>query len=145
VLLRKFQTCYFIPASYDLLTGGTFNSTKKYSCAQNDYTQTPNFMTSFTKQVGENIRLCRVLRKLSQENVADIIGITVTAFGKIERGESNTTVTRIKKISEALSVLPEDLVKSADFNLEGSELMPLLKKVSAGINLLIEKKQMPDN
>lgn len=111
-------------------------------------------MTPFTKQVGENIRLCRMLKKFSQENVADMIGITATAFGKIERGESNASINRMEEIAKALSVLPEDLARSADFNankksppLGGDELILLLKKISDEITLLNERmpKQMPDN
>lgn len=107
-------------------------------------------MTSFTKKIGENIRLCRTFRKLSQENVADMLQITPTGYGKIERGESNITIARIEEIAKALSVSPIRLLtfcESAEFFVSGNIEEPLsnsddftllFKKAATALNILAD-------
>ena len=60
-------------------------------------------------KVGKNIRQFRVLKGLSQENVADEIGMTHGNFGKIERGEIDVNATILQKISQVLNVPVSEL------------------------------------
>jgi transcriptional regulator with XRE-family HTH domain len=59
--------------------------------------------TSLNK-IGDRIRVCRVERKLSQENVANEIGISITAYSKIERGLTNVSIGRLEQIATCLNV-----------------------------------------
>jgi transcriptional regulator with XRE-family HTH domain len=43
-------------------------------------------------------------KKLTQENIANDLGISVTAYSKIERGKTNISITRMEQIAEALDV-----------------------------------------
>lgn len=51
-------------------------------------------------QLGKTIRLIRQSRSLSQENVAEGLKISVTAYSKIERGVTNIPFSRLNQISE---------------------------------------------
>ncbi|MBO0931206.1 helix-turn-helix domain-containing protein [Fibrella aquatilis] len=51
---------------------------------------------------GERIRLTRLQRGLSQENVADLLGLSTTAYGDIERGKTELTVSRLIQIAGLL-------------------------------------------
>lgn len=54
------------------------------------------------KQIGERIRQFRQQKGFSQENMADQLNISTTAYGDIERGKTDVTLSRLYKISEVL-------------------------------------------
>ncbi|MFN8345550.1 MAG: helix-turn-helix transcriptional regulator [Spirosomataceae bacterium] len=56
------------------------------------------------KTIAEKIRLLRLQHGLSQENLADTLGLSTTAYGDIERGKTDLTLTRLHQIAEALKV-----------------------------------------
>ncbi|WP_421497982.1 helix-turn-helix domain-containing protein [Flavobacterium columnare] len=56
------------------------------------------------KTLGENIKKKRQELKLSQEALSFDANIPRTQLGRIERGEINTTVLTLYKISEALKI-----------------------------------------
>ena len=56
------------------------------------------------KTVGDRIRKLRALKDLSQENVAEAIGMSTGNYGKIERGEISISITHLHQISIALDV-----------------------------------------
>jgi transcriptional regulator with XRE-family HTH domain len=56
------------------------------------------------KTVGDRIRKMRVLKDLSQENVAEAIGMSTGNYGKIERGEISISITHLHQSSIALDV-----------------------------------------
>ena len=63
--------------------------------------------------IGKNIKAARERRKLTQEILAEKIGITVRYYGKIERGEEKPPLERLAQISEELSVPIEALFAGA--------------------------------
>lgn len=52
--------------------------------------------------VSEKIRLLRLQKGYSQENMADLLGISTTAYGDIERDKTDITLLRLTQIGEAL-------------------------------------------
>lgn len=52
--------------------------------------------------IAESIRKARLMLGLSQENVADQLGISTTTYGDIERGKTTLTLTRAMAIAEVL-------------------------------------------
>lgn len=58
---------------------------------------------------GEKIRGLRMLKNLSQENMADALGISRVAYSDIERGKTDLTESRIKQIAEVLDVTPDEV------------------------------------
>lgn len=58
---------------------------------------------------GENLRLIRKSKNLSQENLANDANIPINQVGRIERGQINTTVTTLHAISQALKISTSNL------------------------------------
>ncbi len=60
--------------------------------------------------VEEKIRLQRLQRGLSQENMADLLGLSTTAYGDIERGKTELTLSRLNQIATVLELSPVSLL-----------------------------------
>ncbi|MXV49937.1 helix-turn-helix domain-containing protein [Pedobacter sp. HMF7647] len=58
------------------------------------------------KDIGEKIRIQRVIKQYSQEYVANCMDISQAAYSKIERGETELSVERLYEIAEILEVSP---------------------------------------
>lgn len=68
-------------------------------------------------RVGEKIRQLRVLAGLSQENIAEEIGMSHGNFGKIERGEIDINTHHLFAVAKALKV---DVTELFDFHSLGA-------------------------
>ena len=62
------------------------------------------------KAVGVQIRTLRVDRKMSQEDLANEADIPLSQIGRIERGETNPTISTLNVIAEALEIQLQDLL-----------------------------------
>lgn len=62
------------------------------------------------KQVGDKIRYLRKQQNLSQQKLAELIGMDLTSVNEIENGHRNPSLKTIGKIAKALSVTPKDLL-----------------------------------
>lgn len=60
-------------------------------------------------KTGEKIRGLRLLKHLSQENMAEALKISRVAYSDIERGKTDLSESRIKQIAEVLEVTPEEI------------------------------------
>jgi transcriptional regulator with XRE-family HTH domain len=60
--------------------------------------------------VGANLRALRERRGLSQEALADELGIHRTYESAIERGKRNLSLRAVERLAEALGVDPMDLL-----------------------------------
>jgi transcriptional regulator with XRE-family HTH domain len=56
------------------------------------------------KLVGTRIRKLRESKDLTQENMALELDITAGAYAKIERGETDPSITRLKQVADILKV-----------------------------------------
>jgi len=56
------------------------------------------------------IRCLRLQRGLSQENIACDLGISITAYSKIERGATNISFLRLKQLAKCLGITMTSLV-----------------------------------
>ena len=61
-------------------------------------------MTAKAKEVGYRIRKIREAKDLNQQNMADKLDITAGAYAKIERGETDPSITRLYEIAGILKV-----------------------------------------
>lgn len=57
--------------------------------------------------VAKKIRLERLKQNLSQQNMADELGITAAAYSNLERGVSDITISRLFEVSRILSKTPQ--------------------------------------
>lgn len=89
--------------------------------------------------IAEKIRLNRLQRGFSQENMADLLGLSTTAYGDIERGKTDLTMSRLHQIADALGLQPVSLL---------SDEPPLLPAVPIDtheldtLRLTVEKQQI---
>lgn len=60
--------------------------------------------------IGESIRHARLKKGLSQENLAELLYISTSAYGDIERNKSEVTVKRLLKICQILDVNIDNLI-----------------------------------
>ncbi|MEY4289782.1 MAG: hypothetical protein RLZZ30_1870 [Bacteroidota bacterium] len=68
--------------------------------------------------VAEKIRLERLRLNLSQQNMADELGITAAAYSNLERGVSDISITRLFQVARILNQTPqwfiEEMTSSKD-------------------------------
>ena len=62
--------------------------------------------------IGNNIRLEREARWLTREELAEMIGITQSSLGLIERGERGATAVNLSKLSVVLDIPVDRLFNS---------------------------------
>ena len=62
--------------------------------------------------LGKNVRKARKARGISQEALADAVGLAVTYVGQIERGARNPTLKVVEDFARTLGVKPLDLLSS---------------------------------
>ncbi|MBS5914366.1 helix-turn-helix transcriptional regulator [Paenibacillus macerans] len=61
-------------------------------------------MLNIMQHIGAKIRLYRLAKHWTQEQLADCIGSTGTYIGRLERGEKNVRIQTLVKIAEALDI-----------------------------------------
>ncbi len=66
------------------------------------------------EKFGDKVREERLKQHLSQEELASRAGVHRTYIGMIERAEKNITLENIEKISKALNLPIDNLLKSHD-------------------------------
>jgi transcriptional regulator with XRE-family HTH domain len=71
-------------------------------------------MKTFLKNLGTQIRILRAAKGLTQSNVASEIKITASAFAKIERGESDISISRIEAIANVFDLSASELINQVD-------------------------------
>lgn len=65
-------------------------------------------------QLRQNIRDFREDKHFTQADMAEKLGMSVTGYAKLERGESQIRVERLKQIAQILEVNVEELMKSGN-------------------------------
>ena len=63
-----------------------------------------------TMHIGQKIKKLRELKNLTQTHLAQELGVTQSAYSKIELGESEVTYSKLEKISEVLGMKPEEVI-----------------------------------
>ena len=62
------------------------------------------------KVFGWNLRRCRLAAKLSQEAVAERVGVDRAHISSMERGQQNVTLLTIWQVAQALGHKPSELL-----------------------------------
>jgi transcriptional regulator with XRE-family HTH domain len=63
------------------------------------------------QKLGDRIRKYRQLRDIKQSYISRMLGISVSAYGKIERGETHLTIARLTEISEFLGFSVQEILQ----------------------------------
>ena len=61
-------------------------------------------MKKLSETIGIKLKSIRVLRELSQEQMADLLGFSVSGYAKIERCESHLTLLKLEHIATCLGI-----------------------------------------
>lgn len=64
----------------------------------------------YLKRFGENLKILRESKGLSQHALASLCAIDHSHISKIERGQKNITILTIKELAAALEVKPRKLL-----------------------------------
>lgn len=59
--------------------------------------------------MAEKIRFLRKSKNFSQEEIAEKLYISQSAYARMEKGESNSWANHIVKLSEIYEIMPEEL------------------------------------
>ena len=59
---------------------------------------------NINKEIGARIKLARINSNLSQDSIAEDLGISVSAYSNMERGAIDITIKRIMQVSEILKL-----------------------------------------
>ncbi|MFA5747003.1 MAG: helix-turn-helix transcriptional regulator [Candidatus Paceibacterota bacterium] len=68
-------------------------------------------MADISVKFGKRTKEIRLKKKMSQAKLAEILGVHPTYISGIERGVRNMNLKNIERLSKALSVSMEDLMK----------------------------------
>ena len=74
--------------------------------------------------IGHKIKKLRELKNLTQEHMANSIGISQGAYSRMESGETEITYSKLEKISEELGLKPEEIIafnESVVFNVMNNQ------------------------
>ena len=75
-------------------------------------------------KLGHKIKKVRELKNLTQEYVAAKLGMTQSAYSKIESEETDISFKRLEKIASLFGLLPEELINFSEalvFNLTNNK------------------------
>jgi transcriptional regulator with XRE-family HTH domain len=61
--------------------------------------------------LSQNIKTLRAFRGLSQEALADLVGLHRTYIGSVERGERNISIDNLERIAVALDISISQLLE----------------------------------
>jgi len=61
-------------------------------------------------QIGQKIKKLRELKNFTQSHLASELGITQSAYSKIELGETEVSYTKLTKIAQVLGMSPEEIM-----------------------------------
>lgn len=68
--------------------------------------------------IGEKIRGLRLNKGKSQEELADALNISQSAYARIENGNSNSWATHLLAISDYFNIQPEELIKQDNIKVD---------------------------
>jgi transcriptional regulator with XRE-family HTH domain len=112
-------------------------------------------------RIGQKIKKLRELKNLTQEHMAEVIGLSQSAYSRIELGDTEVTYSKLERISQELGMRPEEVIafnESMVFNvmhnqtgnglvIQNSDIerqlfeqqIALLKEENAHLKTIIEK------
>ncbi|UOP05523.1 helix-turn-helix domain-containing protein [Conchiformibius kuhniae] len=62
-------------------------------------------------QISEKIRSLREINQWSQEQMAEKMNLSPTAYARLERGETKMSLERLEKIAEIFQISPLELIQ----------------------------------
>ncbi len=90
--------------------------------------------------VADKIRLERLKQNLSQQNMADELGITAAAYSNLERGVSDISITRLFQVARILNQTPQWFIEEMN---SSKDLFKMdVRELNVQHDLLILQKEV---
>jgi transcriptional regulator with XRE-family HTH domain len=77
-----------------------------FNLAKNRIMELPN--------IGKKIKMLRELRNLTQEHMAGVLGVTQSAYSRMEIGETEITYSKLARIATEIGMKPEDIISFSE-------------------------------
>jgi len=77
-------------------------------------------MHDFSRHLGINIKIIRLKKNLSQQEVAARANITASYMSRIENGTISTSVEKLYRIAQAMECKPAELLPEFTFESEST-------------------------
>jgi transcriptional regulator with XRE-family HTH domain len=61
-------------------------------------------------QIGQKIKKLRELRNFTQNHMAEELGLSQSAYSKMELGETEITYSKLERVAEVLGMKPEEVI-----------------------------------
>ena len=90
--------------------------------------------------VADKIRLERLKQNLSQQNMADELGITAAAYSNLERGVSDISITRLFQVARILNQTPQWFIE--EMNSSKDLFKTDVRELNVQHDLLILQKEV---
>jgi transcriptional regulator with XRE-family HTH domain len=68
----------------------------------------------FLKEVGKKVYEKRKEKQLTQEQIAELLGMTPAGYAKIERGLSNFSISRLMEIAKKLEIELDEILQAKE-------------------------------
>ena len=79
--------------------------------------------------LGEIIQQARVKKGYTQEQLAELAGVSLQHIGEIERGQGNPTLNSLVKLSDALDISLSELFENSEQYKSEKEMRDLLHQL----------------
>ncbi|WPO78674.1 helix-turn-helix transcriptional regulator [Flavobacterium sp. KACC 22761] len=66
--------------------------------------------------VGDKLKKLRKSKNMSQEEVADFLNLSQSAYARMESGETHSWASHISKICQLFEINPNELLQKDDLN-----------------------------
>lgn len=96
-------------------------------------------MEDYKTGMGRRIKLRRKHIKLTQEEMAERLGISVKHFSEVERGITGLSIENLIKVSDILGLSLDNIIRGTDSVSEWDSAVSYLNSVPAGKESLIEQ------
>jgi len=87
-------------------------------------------------QLGKNISTIRRAKKLTQEDIAFELDISINAYSRIERGETNVSFNRLLQIADFLKVPIAEFIQEKESPDELRQIAADISQIKKDIRLI---------
>ena len=78
--------------------------------------------------LGEKIKLYRENKKMTQNEVAEILGVKAATISKYEAGTLEPNIESLKKLAELFEISVDELIKEDDFDISRINILEVLRE-----------------
>ena len=79
-------------------------------------------------EIGNKIKSYREKRKMTQKEIAEILGVEPATISKYESGMIEPNIESIKKLAETFEISVDELIKEDDFDISNINILEMLRE-----------------